>query len=52
MSQPDRRSLKATALHSLLGGFALGGAAILALAPSAAQVSQSSASKASPTKQR
>ncbi len=38
MSQPDRRSLKATALRSLLGGFALGGAAIIALAPSAAQV--------------
>lgn len=38
MSQPARPSLKTTALRSLLGGFALGTAAILALAPSSAQV--------------
>lgn len=38
MSQPRTlRSLKATMLRSLLGGMALGTAAILALAPSAAQ---------------
>lgn len=38
MSQPlPLRSLKATALRSLLGGMALGTAAILALAPTAAQ---------------
>jgi lipopolysaccharide export system protein LptA len=38
MSQPARPSLKTTALRSLLGGFALGTAAILALAPTSAQV--------------
>lgn len=38
MSIGHRRTIKATALRSLLGGFALGAAAILTLAPSAAQV--------------
>lgn len=38
MSKPAQPSLKTTALRSLLGGFALGTAAILALAPSSAQV--------------
>ena len=38
MSQPAKPSLKTTALRSLLGGFALGTAAILALAPGKAQV--------------
>lgn len=38
MSQPAFPSLQATALRSLLGGFAVGTAALLALAPSAAQV--------------
>lgn len=38
MSKPAHPSIKATALRSLLGGFALGTAAILALAPSNAQV--------------
>ena len=38
MSKPANISIKATALRSLLGGFALGTAAILALAPSNAQV--------------
>ncbi len=38
MTNLVRPSLKATALRSLLGGFALGTAAILALAPSNAQV--------------
>lgn len=38
MSQRATSSLKTTALRSLLGGFALGTAAILALAPGKAQV--------------
>ena len=38
MSQRATNSLKTTVLRSLLGGFALGTAAILALAPSSAQV--------------
>ena len=39
MTQPNTMtSLKATALRSLVGGFALGSAALLALAPSSAQV--------------
>lgn len=37
-AQPPVRSLRATAMRSLLGGFALGTAALLALAPSNAQV--------------
>lgn len=38
MTQAHRTSTKTIALRSLLGGFALGTAAILALAPSSAQV--------------
>ena len=38
MNQPANSSLKTIALRSLLGGFALGTAAILALAPTKAQV--------------
>lgn len=38
MSMSPHRTIKTIALRSLLGGFALGAAAILTLAPSAAQV--------------
>ncbi|MEQ1495622.1 MAG: LptA/OstA family protein [Novosphingobium sp.] len=38
MSMSHRRTIMATGLRSLLGGFTLGAAAILTLAPSAAQV--------------